>query len=157
MSQDAGRASTRVAREPRKGLATIERVVAEGTPADVLRGKLRRDLKVALKERRSVEVAALRMAIASVDNAEAVDVAGLSVRRAMADPDAPIAGAVVGAAAGDVRRRALSPADLQRVLDEEIAVLREQAADYETLGRDAEATAAHAQAEVIARHRAALG
>lgn len=127
------------------------------TPADTLRGNLRRDLTAAMKEGRTVEVAALRAAIASVDNAEAVDVAGVRSGGMTGDPEVPIAGAVSGAGAGDVRRRALSWADLQRILDGEITTLHEQAADYEAFGRDTEAGVVRAQAEVIARHRAAPG
>ena len=111
-----------------------------------------------MKEGRTVEVAALRAAIASVDNGEAVGVAGVRAGRPpTADPDVPITGAVSGAGAGDVRRRALSPTDLQRILDGETMGLHEQAADYEAFGRAAEAAALRTQADRIAHHRAALG
>ena len=111
-----------------------------------------------MKEGRTVEVAALRAAIASVDNGEAVGVAGVRAGRPPpADPDVPITGAVSGAGAGDVRRRALSPTDLQRILDGETMGLHEQAADYEAFGRVAEAAALRTQADRIAHHRAALG
>ena len=138
------------------GLGTIERVVEE-TPADTLRRNFRRELTAAMKGRRSVEVAALRAAIASVDNAEAVDLASVRTGGKKRDPEVRIAGAVSGAGAGDVRRRALSWADLQRILDEELTGLHERAADYEGLGRDAEAAVVRAQADVMARLRAAVG
>ena len=139
-----------------KRLGTIEPVIEE-TPADTLRRNFRRELTAAMKGRRTVEVAAFRAAIASVDNAEAVDVASARTGGRKRDPEVPIAGAVSGAGAGDVRRRALSWADLQRILDEELTGLHERAADYEGLGRDAEAAVVRAQADVMARLRAAVG
>lgn len=105
----------------------IHRTVAEAKTL------LRRDLSAAMKARRSGEVAALRTAIAVLDNAEAVD----------PDPND---------AATEVDRRHLTPSDvrllLRRCVDDNLA----EAQRYADLGRQDAAERLRREAEIVARY-----
>lgn len=126
----------------------------DDTAADRLRRRIRHDLTDAMKSGHSGEVAALRLLITAVDNAEAVEAGPDPSRR----PSSPhVAGAVRGVASTEAARRVLSPADLEKVLAEEAAGLRAQAANYETLGRTEEARRLRSQGEVVERYRSAPG
>jgi hypothetical protein len=77
---------------------------------------LRADLTAALKARDRLTVAALRSAIAAIENGEAVHVS--AVERTLASSE-HVAGATAGVGSSDVARRPLSEAD-------EIAIVRPQ-------------------------------
>lgn len=100
------------------------------------RPRLRATLTSALKSRDRAAAAALRTAIAAIDNAEAVDLP--------ASGDGP----------SEVDRRDLSPAEIRRILIAEIDDLRAGAADYRALGQHNRADELDAGAAVIV---AALG
>lgn len=115
---------------------------SEGAPP--LHTRLRGALPAALKARDQVAVAALRSALAAIDNAQAV-----------AAPPAPrsggvIAGAVAGLGAGEAPRRDLSPADVAAIVRAEVADRRAAAADYERAGQVDAATRLTAEADVLA-------
>ena len=107
--------------------------------AAALRATLRRDLTAAMKARDPDAVAALRTAIAAIDNAEAVADPGT----APAATSAHIAGARAGLGAAEAPRRQLTGDELQEIL-------RGQLAEY---SREADRYAAHGQAVAADRLR----
>lgn len=120
-----------------------------GTPdASPLRTRLQQALPTALKARDTAAVAALRSALAAIDNAHAV-----------AAPPTPrsgavIAGAVTGLGAGDAQRRNLSEGDITAIVRAEIADRRAAAADCERTGQPDAAARLTAEADVLAGHLA---
>jgi uncharacterized protein YqeY len=109
-----------------------------------LRQRLRVSLKVALKARDSIAVAAFRSAMSAVDNAEAV---GLS--QESAPTRGMIAKARLGVGSGEVPRRALSAQDVLEVVRAEVADRTAAAAEYERLGRAEEARRLQAEATAL--------
>jgi uncharacterized protein YqeY len=110
--------------------------------------RLRRALPPALKARDRAAVAALRSALAAIDNAQAVEA-----------PPAPrsggvVAGAVTGLGAGDAPRRELSQGDIAAIVRAEVADRRAAAADYERAGQVDAAARLTAEADVLAAHLA---
>jgi uncharacterized protein len=121
-----------------------------GTPdaASPLRTRLRGALPPALKARDQAAVAALRSALAAIDNAQAVEA-----------PPAPrtggvIAGAVTGLGAGEAPRRELFEGDIAAIVRAEVADRRAAAADYESGGQVDAAARLTAEADVLAAHLA---
>ena len=105
-------------------------------PADALRATLRDGLITALKSRDSDALAALRTAIAAIDNAEAVRIPD-------AQPPAMsthVAGASSGAGSTEATRRQLSGSEVHDILRDQIADHAREADRYDTLGQ---ADAAH--------------
>jgi uncharacterized protein YqeY len=135
-----------------------------------LRDRLRQALAVAMKARDRPAVAALRSALAAIDNAEAVDPAQAlpgpgaghpdeSTREpgrpelAATEPGHPkVAGSVVGVGATEVERRSLSPAQLEGIVRAEIADREAAAADYEGAGQVEQAERLRAEAGVLLSH-----
>lgn len=111
--------------------------------AVTVRDDLRRSLTAAMKARDPVTVAALRSALAAIDNAEAAD-----ITTAPAAQPGHIAGGVAGLGSGEVPRRTLTDADMHTVVRHVIDERARAAAQYETLGRHEEA--AHVRAEINA-------
>jgi uncharacterized protein YqeY len=113
-----------------------------------LRPQLRAALTKAMKARDTAAVAALRSALAAVDNAEAVDpgAAGLAV----SSGEGPVAKSAAGLGAADVPRRELSDDDEAAIVRAEIGERRAAADDYERLGRAEEAARLRAEADVLA-------
>lgn len=97
---------------------------------DQLRGRLRAGLTAAIKARDKDAVAALRTALAAIDNAEAVPTVS-----GPAATSESIAGAAVGLRSTEVARRELTPDDLQVVLRAQIDERNAEAATYDGLGR----------------------
>lgn len=114
-----------------------------------LHTRLSRALPSALKARDQVAVAALRSALAAIDNAQAVEA-----------PPAPrssggvVAAAVTGLGAGDVPRRHLSESDIAAIVRAEVADRRVAAADYERAGQVDAVARLTAEADVLAAHLA---
>jgi uncharacterized protein len=116
--------------------------------ASPLHTRLRRALPPALKARDQAAVAALRSALAAIDNAQAVEA-----------PPAPrsggvVAGAVTGLGAGDAPRRQLSESDIAVIVRAEVADRRAAAADYARAGQVDAAARLTAEADVLAAHLA---
>lgn len=116
--------------------------------ARALRSRLRAALLEAMKARAPEAVAALRTAIAAIDNAEAVP--------ASADGAAPrasehFAGARAGAGSTEADRRVLSAAEVRALLEGEISARVAAAERYEALGRPDDAGRLRREAEVLGR------
>lgn len=85
-------------------------------PATSLRTRLRRDLTVAMKERRHEKVGALRTLIAAIDNAQAIIVAD----DAPALDAEPIAGSRHGIGSTDAERATLDADDVHAIVRAQI-------------------------------------
>jgi uncharacterized protein YqeY len=127
-------------------------VQAVSTPAadavSSLDSRLRAALPTALKARDRVAVAALRSALAAIDNAQAVEA-----------PPAPrsggvVAGAVTGLGGGEAPRRELSPGDVVAIVRAEVVDRRAAAGEYERAGQGDAAARLTAEADVLAAHLA---
>jgi uncharacterized protein len=111
-----------------------------------VRERLRAALPPALKARDAVAVAALRSALAAIDNAEAVE--GAPAPRPGAG-DAPVAGAVVGLGAAEAERRRLTGAQMDAIVRAEVAEREAAARAYERAGRHEPAERLRAEAGVL--------
>jgi uncharacterized protein YqeY len=109
--------------------------------ASALKERLRADLKAAMRERRPEEVAVIRTLLAAVDNAEAVSMEGFEERLRQRET------------IGEVGRRELDPAALEKVLASEAKARLAAAEDYERYGRAEDAARVRWEAELIARYR----
>ena len=112
----------------------------------VVRSRMRRDLTAALKARDELAVAALRSAIAAIDNAEAVEIGEMMARGAGSEH---IAGATAGAGSSDVARRLLGEPEMTAIVRRQVEERRAAADQYETLGRKHEATRLRREAAVL--------
>lgn len=108
-----------------------------------LRRRLGESLKVALRERDTIAVAAIRSAMSAVDNAEAVD------RSHAAPPTGVIGDVRLGVGAGEVARRELSEDDVLEIVRAEVGERRIAAAEYERLGRAEHAGRLKAEAAAL--------
>jgi len=91
-------------------------------------------------------MSALRSVLSAIDNAEAV-----TPQPAVAGASSPhIAGAVAGIGNGDVRRRDLSAADVDHIVQAEISERLQAASDYERGGHAARAQRLRSEVNVIA-------
>jgi uncharacterized protein YqeY len=120
----------------------------EISSADRLRERLKTSLKVAVKARDTIAIAAIRSALGAIDNAEAVD----------PSPHAPgptrgrIATARLGVGVGDVARRELSAQEVIEILRAEVSDRYAAAEEYEGLGRTQEASRLRADTAIFASH-----
>jgi hypothetical protein len=116
-----------------------------------LRDRLRDGLPPAIKARDAAALAALRSALAAIDNAEAVDpLPGPS-------PDAGhthLAGTVAGLGAAEAGRRSLQEAQVERIVQAEVDERREAARAYERAGQDDRARWLRAEADVLSAYLA---
>jgi uncharacterized protein len=117
-------------------------------PADVLRAALRRDLTGAMRAREAGTVAALRAAIAAIDNAEAVAAPEESAPAASAH----VAGARSGAGSAEAERRRLDGSEVAAILREQVADYGREADRYDALGQAAAARRLRDQSRVLARY-----
>ena len=100
-----------------------------------VRDRLRRDLPAAIRARDTVAVAALRSALAAIDNVEAVDPDTVVTRRVdpgavepQADPASAsgtgphpgVAGSVAGVGAAEVARRPLTAGEIEDTVRAEV-------------------------------------
>ena len=112
---------------------------------DDLRAGLRQQLSVALRDRDRIAVAALREAIAALDNAEAIPT----------DADMParsgeyVAGAAVGLGAAEAERRILDAEAQGAIVRAEIEARLAAATTYEKHGRSARGAELRSGAEVL--------
>ena len=95
-----------------------------------LTARLRTALRTAMLDKDRDAVAALRSALAAIENAAAVDTTG---------PGLAIEEAPVGVGVNDVARQVLAPADLVAIVNAEIHEHETGAAQYDDLGRTDEA------------------
>jgi uncharacterized protein len=113
-----------------------------------LRGRLRGALPAAMKARDAAAVAALRSALAAIDNAEAVEPGPSPAAAGHAD----LAGTVAGLGAAEVERRHLQEAEVERIVQAEVADRRAAADAYERAGQAERAGRLRAEADVLGSH-----
>ncbi|MBB3663145.1 hypothetical protein FB384_002049 [Prauserella sediminis] len=111
-----------------------------------VRAAMRTALRDAMKAKDKGATSALRSALGSIDNAEAVEV------EATADTASEnVAGAVSGVGTADVARRELTADDVTGIVRSAVDERRANAADYDQLGQHDAAEAARYEATVLAR------
>jgi uncharacterized protein len=116
--------------------------------AQALRAALRRGLTTALKARDAEALAALRTAIAAIDNAEAI--ATTDTRRPVTSAD--IAGASSGVGSTEAVRRSLSLGQLHDIVREQITEYAREADRYDALGQPDTAHRLRHRARILADH-----
>ncbi|AQA04708.1 hypothetical protein BVC93_22355 [Mycobacterium sp. MS1601] len=99
---------------------------------DEVRAALRADLVGAMKARDAVHVAAVRTAIAAIDNAESVDIEGIT--------------------ATEVPRRELSDTEVQAILAQHVHDYGAEADGYDAVGQAEAAERLRRQAALLRRH-----
>lgn len=117
-----------------------------------LRAALRQDLASAMKAREPEAVAALRTAIAAIDNAEAVPIPAAGARQAVGPQtgtSSHFAGARAGVGATEAARRELGSGDIRAVLDGLIAGYAREADGYDALGQAEAARRLRNQARLL--------
>jgi uncharacterized protein YqeY len=114
-----------------------------------MRTILRRDLTAAIKTRDRVAVAALRSALAAIENAEALP-ENRDGQTTVANEH--VAGSVVGLGAAEVARRHLTESDLRAIIQNEADQRAEAAAGYEQLGRGEHAERLRSEADLLRRY-----
>lgn len=115
-----------------------------------LRARLRFGLTDAMRRRDQPAVAVIRVALAAIDNAEAVPPTAVAPPTAGVPPsEGPIAGSAGGLGAGEAGRRDLDESDVEAIVASEIEQLLDGAAEYEDIGRGDAATELRQQAAVL--------
>lgn len=113
--------------------------------SSTLRAALRSRLTIAMRERDRAATAALRNAVAAIENAEAVPV----VERPAVSTSADVAGAAVGVGATEAERLVLGAEAERHLLAAEVAALVEAEEAYAAVGDVSRASAAAAGAAVL--------
>jgi hypothetical protein len=113
-----------------------------------LRAALRRGLTTALKARDTEALAALRTAIAAIDNAEAIATA--DTHRPVTSAD--IAGASSGVGSTEAVRQSLSIGQLRDIMREQITEYAREADRYDALGQPDAAHRLRHRARILAAH-----
>jgi uncharacterized protein YqeY len=113
-----------------------------------LRQRLREALPAAMKAGDRVAVAALRSALAAIDNAEAVD------STAAANERLGIGQLPVGVGAAEVPRRILTSAEMEHIVRAEVAEREAAARDYVRADRPERAERLRREAGVLSRYLA---
>jgi uncharacterized protein len=113
-----------------------------------LRDRLRTALPTAMKARDRTAVAALRSALAALDNAETVKI---DDRTATGQAIEQVA---IGVGTTEVERRMLTESEMTALIRREVTERETAAADYESAGHDDRATRLRAEAGVLAAHLA---
>ncbi|OZM74810.1 hypothetical protein CFN78_00885 [Amycolatopsis antarctica] len=113
-----------------------------------MRTTMRQDLTTALKARDRVAVAALRSALAAIENAEAppAETADRS------GEGGHVAGASAGVGSTEVERLPLTESELRAVVEAEVRERSAAAAEYTRLGQADAAERLRAEAEVLNRY-----
>jgi uncharacterized protein len=130
------------------GPMTSEPVPDHARTADELRAALRRGLRAALKARDADALAALRVAVAAIDNAEAV--ATTDTRGPVTSAD--IAGASSGVGSTEAVRQSLSLDQLRDILRDQMAEYEAEADRLRALGRPADAERSLGRAQILAAY-----
>jgi hypothetical protein len=128
-----------------------EPVPAEADGGRALRAALRQGLTAALKTRDSVAAAALRTAMAAIDNAQAVPAPAAN----SPTTSAHVAGAASGPGSIEAVRRRLSAGELRDILRGQITEHAAEADRYDALGRPDAAERLRRQARTLAAYLSA--
>jgi hypothetical protein len=118
------------------------------TDAQSMRNALRRDLVVAIKARDGDTTAALRTAMAAIDNSEAVD----AQSHPAPSGGAHIAGAASGVGSTEEIRRELTASELHAILQDQITEHIDEAERYDALDQAAAARRLRSRADVLKKH-----
>lgn len=102
-----------------------------------------------MKARDLVAVAALRSALAAIENAEASDLIGDPQQVATSEY---VAGSTVGLGATDVTRRVLRDSDVHAIVQAQVAERSVAAEKYDELGRPDHAGRLRAEADVLRQY-----
>jgi len=116
--------------------------------AQALRDALRQGLTAALKARDAEALAALRTAIAAIDNAEAI--ATTDAQRPVTSAD--IVGASNGVGSTEAVRQSLSVGQLRDIVSEQIAECAREADRYDLLGQPDAAQRLRHRARILAAY-----
>ena len=116
--------------------------------AQALRAALRHGLTTALKARDTEALAALRTAVAAIDNAEAI--ATTDTHRPVTSAD--IAGASSGVGSTEAVRQSLSGAQLRDIVREQITEYAREADRYVVLGQPDAAHRLRHRARILAAY-----
>jgi hypothetical protein len=127
---------------------TPESAPTEADGAQALRAALRAGLTTALKARDPDALAALRTALAAIDNAEAVQAPDTGPPTASPH----IAGARSGPGSTEVARQRLPLGELHNILRDQIAEHTREADRYQALGQDSAAQRLLRQARTLAAY-----
>jgi uncharacterized protein len=121
-----------------------------------VRDRVRRALPAAIRARDTVAVAALRSALAAIDNAEAVDLDTVVTRPVDPGADASgagshpgVAGSVAGVGAGEVARRPLTAWEIEETVRAEVVERQIVARIYEGAGRFDQAERLRREAQLL--------
>ncbi|HEU5160344.1 MAG TPA: hypothetical protein VFU43_25320 [Streptosporangiaceae bacterium] len=125
---------------------SVGRVPAQSVPGSPLRQRLRAALLAAMRSRDRLTVGVMRSALAAIDNAEAVEVPA-AAGEAKAIEHSP-----VGVGAAELERRALTEADVERIVRAEAAAREAAARDYDAAGAPERAESLRAEARVLLEH-----
>jgi uncharacterized protein len=101
--------------------------------ADDLRDRLQSTLRGALKAQDKSAIAALRSALAAIDNAQAIPASEPATTEASSEH---FAGTAVGLQAAEAERQALAPEQVAEIVRTEITDRREAAEHYRRAGHD---------------------
>jgi hypothetical protein len=110
-----------------------------------IRERLRSALPGAIKSRDTVAVAALRSALAAIENGEAVDASQAPAPVEHLD----IAGGVSGLGAGEVTRRRLTPTQMEQIVRAEVTDRQAAERDYRHAGQREAAERLRGEADVL--------
>jgi uncharacterized protein YqeY len=119
-----------------------------------VRDRLRRALPAAIRARDTVAVAALRSALAAIDNAEAVDPGAVESQADQAPASGAgshpgVAGSVAGVGAGEVARRPLTAWEIEETVRAEVVERQIVARIYEGAGRLDQAERLRREAQLL--------
>jgi uncharacterized protein len=128
--------------------ATTEPARGQTGDARALRAALRAGLSAALKARDADALAALRIAIAAIDNAEAVP----SPEGGAPTTSAHVAGAGRGPGSTEAARRSLSADEAHAILRGQITERTDEADRYQALGQPDAAERLRRQARALAAY-----
>lgn len=115
-----------------------------------MRNRLSNDLRSAVRAHDVIRVAALRCAMAALDNATAVP--ETTNDQGPAASSEYVAGTAVGLGATEVERRDVSDTEVRRLLQEQIDERSSAADEYVTLGRHDRADRLRAEGEVLRQY-----
>lgn len=115
-----------------------------------MRTTMRADLILAVKARDKAATAALRSALAAIENAEAIPV---DESTKSTTGTAQVVGATAfGDGAAEAERRELTDAEVAAIVANEVADRITAAGEYARLGRDDQAARLRAEADVLATY-----
>ena len=120
-------------------------------PTDMMRTRLQVDLRRAMRARDAVETGVLRCLIAALDNAGAIMPAPATGPARFVGSEHVAAGLAWGSA--EATRRALSAAEVDALIEREVAARRGAAVEFERCARPVEAETARVEMAIAARYQ----